>query len=300
MIDDLRRQQMDAVNRRQKRRQKHLIAALIGIFLVLAAALIFLFGDRRLQITRYRVETDKVSTDWKLVVMSDLHSWEFDKNNRTLIQTVTEEAPDAILMLGDMVNKEDKDISVIRYLCSELKNIAPVYYSMGNHEGVMMNGRMDSIAIDKILREDGVFVLYNETGTIEKNGDSIMLAGISTSEENYDKWSKGELGEFWNADNYKILLSHYPSLYYDKLKDADVDLALAGHYHGGLIRIPGMGGLFHPDDGFFPRYAGGQYELDNGTLIVTRGLGNHGIIPRINNRPELVTIEIHERKKGEE
>ena len=90
-------------------------------------------------------------------------------------------------------------------------------------------------------------------------------------------------------------MAHYPDLFTERLQSAKVDLGVAGHYHGGLIRIPGIGGLFHWDTGFFPAYAGGLYPWGEGNLIVTRGLGNHGLIPRINNKPELVVVDISPR-----
>lgn len=99
--------------------------------------------------------------------------------------------------------------------------------------------------------------------------------------------------------DFKILVSHHPDLYYKELADAEVDLALAAHYHGGQISIPGLGGLYHPNAGFFPRYAEEVHQLEHAELIVSRGLGNHGLIPRVNNKPELVVITVNGDGKKE-
>ena len=270
--------------------RRNLLLPLLFLLLLLLAFKVI--GNNCFEITVYRLDSDQIDEQVRMVLMSDLHSVEYGEGNCELIEAVREAAPDLILMAGDMVNQDDQDLHVIRHLCRELVKIAPVYYSMGNHEGTMTYGRQDSIAIDRFLEEDGVCVLYNQTTEFTKGNTTLQIAGISTSESNYDKWSKSKLEDFWQSDDYKILISHYPSLYYEKLYDADMDLAVAGHYHGGIIRIPGLGGLYHPKTGFFPKYDGGKYELAQGTLIVTRGIGNHGLIPRINNRPELVIIDV--------
>lgn len=288
MIEELKQTQAQVIRRKRRKNRIIIGIAIILVFVILVGVLA---DNRHIEVVRYDLESEKINGTFKIAAMSDLHSYEFGEKNRELIEMVEKEQPDIVVMVGDMVNKDDDNLAVVRNLCSKLNEIAPVYYSMGNHEGSMMNGRLDSISIDKILREDGIHVLYNEVEVIEEV--PITISGISTSEVNYDKWSKKAIEEFWESDNYKILLSHSPTLYYEKMKDADFDLAIAGHFHGGLIQLPVLGGLFHPDTGFFPKYAGGLYELTNGTLIVTRGLGNHGLVPRINNKPELVIVEIN-------
>ncbi len=146
-----------------------------------------------------------------------------------------------------------------------------------------------------ILEKEDVRFLINQTTEFQKKDTVIKIAGISNEAKGYDYWAKEKLAGFWEQEGYKLVLSHFPDLYYEKLKEAELDLALAGHYHGGMIRIPGVGGLFHPEEGFFPEYSGGLYALTKGTLIVSRGIGGHGWIPRVNNRPELVVIELTQK-----
>lgn len=294
MIEELREQQIAATQAKKKasrRRMRNIVLILLlaglGCFIGIQ-----LVGNRSFEITHYHLMSSKLEEPIKIAVLSDLHNREYGEKNCDLVEAIAQQEPDLIAMTGDMVNENDRDISVVRTLCRQLVEIAPVYYCLGNHEGTMMYARMDSVALNEILEEDGVHVLINQTETFTKGNTTICIAGLSTDETNYDKWSKAAMKSFWDFDGYKLLLSHYPSLYYEKLADANMDLALAGHYHGGIMQIPGKGGLYHPSEGFFPRYSGGEYPLTYGTLIVSRGMGGHGFAPRINNKPELVMIDV--------
>lgn len=299
IIEELRKQQMEAIRLKQaaarRKRRKRLLILLPCLLVLLLAAYVGLEiqANRHFEISRYFLESEKVNTSIKIAVLSDLHSMEYGAGNSELIEAIRAEQPDFIAMIGDMVNDDDTDFTVIRELCRALREIAPIYYTLGNHEGTLMYGRLDQVALDQMLTEDGVKMLINEVTEFQKGDTTIRIAGISNEAAGYEYWAKEKMEDFWGMDGYKLVLSHFPDLYDSLLKDATMDLALAGHYHGGLIRIPGLGGLYHPATGFFPQYSGGQYALTHATLIVSRGIGGHGTIPRINNRPELVIIEIH-------
>ncbi|MCI8567209.1 MAG: serine/threonine protein phosphatase [Lachnospiraceae bacterium] len=299
IIEELRKQQIEAVRLKRaaakRKRRKRLWILVPCLLLLLLAAYVGseILANRHFEITRYFLESEKVDTPVKIAVLSDLHSMEYGTKNSELIEAIRTEQPDFIAMIGDMVNDDDTDFTVIRELCRALREIAPVYYTLGNHEGTLMYSRLDQVALDEMLTEDGVKMLINEVTEFQKGNTTIRIAGISNEAAGYEYWAKDKMEAFWEMDGYKLVLSHFPDLYDSLLKDATMDLALAGHYHGGLIRLPGLGGIYHPATGFFPQHAGGQYSLTNGTLIVSRGIGGHGGIPRINNRPELVIIEIH-------
>lgn len=299
MIEELREQQIAATTRRRKaaRRRRRLITFFLLLVALAGFLIVQLLENRSFEITHYYLTSSKVKDPLRIAVMSDLHSREFGEKNRELAAAIAQQKPDLIAMAGDMVNQDDEDISVLRTLCRQLREIAPVYYCLGNHEGTMMYARTDSIALNDILKEDDVHVLINQKEEFTKGDTTICIAGLSTDENNYDKWSKGLMDSFWEFDGFKLLISHYPSLYYEKLKDAKFDLALAGHYHGGIVQIPGLGGLFHPAEGFFPMYCEGQHQLTYGTLIVSRGMGDHHFSLRIHNKPELIIIDI---EQGEE
>lgn len=298
VIEELHRQQIEAVREKKaaqkKRRRKRLLPGTVCLLFLalLVALLVHIQGNRQFEVTYYQLSSEKITTPVKFVVLSDLHSAEYGENNVELVEAIKKEKPDFIAMIGDMLNQEDGDANVIENLCRDLKEVAPIYYTLGNHEGTLMYGRLDSVALDEILARENVRLLINQTAEFQKGDTMIEIAGISNEAEGYDYWAKEKLAGFWEKENFKLVLSHFPDLYYEKLKDEKFDLALAGHYHGGMIRIPGMEGLFHLEEGFFPKYSGGEYALTNGTLIVSRGIGGHGWIPRVNNRPELVVIEL--------
>lgn len=293
MIEELRIKQIQKIKEKKKRTRKIIIFfIIILLFMIVSVIIISSSVDKNFGITRYILESGKIDGKIKIVALSDLHNKEYGENNINLIKAIDTEEPDMIVMLGDMVNQDEDNLSIIRYLCQELMKIAPVYYALGNHEGTMMTREENTIAIDQILQEEGVHVLCNRYELFHKNGLTICIGGITTNEKNYDDWSEEAMKEFFENDSYKILLSHFPSVYYERLKNEQFDLAFAGHYHGGMIRIPILGGVYHPETGFFPRYSGGCYKLTFGKLIVSRGLGNHGMIPRINNKPELLVVEV--------
>lgn len=293
MIEELRREQMNKIIKRKKAKRKKFFLSLGIIFCAFIGVLVWaIYDSKKLEVTYYELTSEKVNDTIRFAVLSDLHSREFGEKNQDLIKKISEESPDLIFMVGDMVNKDDENINVIQNLCDELLKIAPIYYSIGNHEGNMLYAREYPIPLVEILQEKGVSVLLNDYIKINIRDNSLCIAGIATSEEDYDLYSAEQIKGFWDCEEYKILLSHYPTLYYEKLKNAEMDLAIAGHFHGGIIRIPGLGGLYHPEDGIFPKYSGGQYELLNGTLIVSRGMGGDNIIPRINNKAELIIIEV--------
>lgn len=273
-----------------------LYAIVMALILPVTAVLWWACLNRmELTVTRYRIETEKLSADWKLALLSDLHNQEYGEGNSLLIQEIRKYAPDAILICGDMVNRNDPDVSVALELCRALVEIADVYYVYGNHEGVLQydpNGLQ--IPLDQYLTEQGVTLLYGGLYEIRHESDTIAFFAKSIHAEEYQESEKSQeqVARFLEQDGFKLAMSHFPDLFYDALADAEFDLAVAGHYHGGQIILPGIGGLYHGETGLFPQYYGGEYRLKHGTLILSRGLGNTAPIPRINNDPELVFIDV--------
>ncbi len=300
-VETLRRQQIELIQKRKKRRRRFYLFLIFAVALVLAFLYQAIAANRSFELSFYNCISEKLENPVRLVQLSDLHEWEFGPVNKELVKNIVDLSPDLILITGDMVNGTDNDITSVLEFCRSLVKIAPVYYQYGNHESMLMRQEDESkrIPVDALLKSEGVHFFYNDYVMMNVKGNHLAIAGISTNPENYEKWSEDMIEDFQEIQSYKILLTHYPALFYELLYDADIDLALSGHYHGGLIRLPGGSGLYHPDDGFFPRYSGGSYELGKGRLIVSRGLGNHGVIPRINNKPELVVIDLVPREREE-
>lgn len=253
--------------------------------------------SQQLETTFYHMYSPKIAggTTIRILVLSDLHNYEFGSHNQELVEQAEKLKPDIIVMAGDMVNKEEDRTDVAVNLGYHLSRIAPVYYGLGNHEGTMIY--VNGIALEQELENAGVEVLVNRWIEKEIRGTPIMIGGISGDVENYELYSKEFVNEFevQNKDAFKILITHFPDLYYEKLKDVKIDLGICGHFHGGQIQLPGAGGLYSVDYGLFPKYCNGMFQLENCTIAVSRGLGNSHSIPRINNRPELMVIDVNAR-----
>lgn len=263
---------------------------------VLAAGCWQLFSNE-LETTFFHLYSPKVAAgeNIRVVVLSDLHNREFGLENSELVERITALAPDLIAIAGDMVNADDGDLSIILTLCGKLVEIAPVYYSPGNHESNLMYEK-DS-PLESLLLEQGVRVLVNRAEELTIHRTSLLVGGLTTSTEGYEEYGAAFFEEYEKSSAFKLLIAHYPSLYYEHLANGRVDLGICGHYHGGQFRLPVVGGLYHGDTGLFPKYSGGMYPIAKGTIFVSRGMGGHNGLPRINNRPELAVIDINGRQE---
>lgn len=263
---------------------------------VLAAGCWQLFSNE-LETTFFHLYSPKVAAgeNIRVVVLSDLHNREFGPENSELVERITALAPDLIAIAGDMVNADDGDLSIILALCGKLVEIAPVYYSPGNHESNLMYEK-DS-PLESLLLEQGVRVLVNRAEELTIHRTSLLVGGLTTSTEGYEEYGAAFFEEYEKSSAFKLLIAHYPSLYYEHLANGRVDLGICGHYHGGQFRLPVVGGLYHGDTGLFPKYSGGMYPIAKGTIFVSRGMGGHNGLPRINNRPELAVIDINGRQE---
>lgn len=284
-----------AAARRGKRRWIRIICWLAAAAMVLILGGVQLLSNE-LEVNFYHVYSPKIvgAEGVRAVVLSDLHNREFGPGSRDLTRQIAALEPDLILIAGDMVNADDTNLDIILQLCGALVDIAPVYYSPGNHESNLMYEQ--GSPLESLLTELGVhyLVTWSEETVVGKT--PFLIGGLNTSPEGFSTYGAAFMDEYQESAAFKLLISHYPTLYYDVLADAAVDLAVCGHLHGGQVRLPLLGGLYHGDTGFFPAYSGGMYQLTRGTLFVSRGMGGHGRFPRINNRPELAVIDINGRQ----
>lgn len=288
-IYELRRKR----KRRRRRRCLTVLVILLAVILAAGIALWLLADNDTLETTFYQVTSDKIQEPVRAVLLTDLHNHEFGRANHELVAEIEELEPDVILMAGDMVNGDDPNITIVTDLCGKLLDVAPIYYVFGNNEGALeYSGGGPQVALDAELFKKGVTVLYSNAISTEINGNPFEIMGVTASPDDFESVAGDEIAAFEKKEGFKLLLTHFPALYYDCLADVDFDLGVAGHFHGGQVRLPDGRGLYHVDEGFFPRYCYGEFELTHGTLIVSRGLGGHGHLPRINNRPELVVIDI--------
>ena len=277
----------------KKHRGRGCLTALI-ILALIAAAAAFLIKDSRddLEISRYEVKSQKLPESFdgfKIVQLSDLHGAEFGEDGMGLVEKVEELEPDIIALTGDFVTDEG-DLAAVEKLAARLTELCPVYFVSGNHEF----GSGLAVKVRNILERAGVKYLSNEYLTISRGEDEILLGGVEDPLAYADMLSPDELAQKMNdaaPDAFKILLGHR-NYWMTEYPELPVDLIFCGHAHGGLIRIPGVGGLIGTDRRLFPDFDAGEYNNGRYTLIVSRGLGNSVPIPRVFNRPEIVCVEL--------
>ncbi len=284
------------IRKKRRRRFRGCFPVILLLLAVVLTAGIIIWkcsDDDTFETTFYRVSSAKIQEPVRLILLTDLHNNEFGRANRDLVKEIERLKPDIIVMAGDMVNGDDPNITIATDLCGKLLKTAPVYYIFGNNEGTLEYAEGGpQVALDAVLLEKGVTVLYNNSISTEIRGNPFEIAGVTAGTDDYEEVAGDAVSAFEKKDGFKLLLTHFPALYYDCLADVDFDLGVAGHFHGGQVRLPDGRGLYHVDEGFFPKYCYGEFSLTHGTLIVSRGLGGHGHLPRINNKPELVVIDI--------
>lgn len=246
-------------------------------------------------VREYTVESDKIDQSVTLVMLSDLHGCE----HPTLADQVAKIGPDLILMCGDMINHQHEtgeDILVTAAVVKELTDIAPVYYSYGNHE-LERIGLHESHAVDPII-EAGAILLERKYVDLEINGNSIRLGGLYTpitpeTSKPIESSSSSFFADFTATEAFTLLMEHRPAAVTDKIIHwgYEPDLILSGHLHGGHVILPIFGPVYGANAGWFPEYALGEYKFDKTTLIVSAGLStDRHIIPRINNPTEITKI----------
>lgn len=259
--------------------------------LAILVALALIALDERLILRTYTVASPKLTAEVRLAVVTDFHS---SDNADDVAAMVASCAPDAVLLVGDLFDDDtqnrptERTLSLMRQLSAQY----PCYYVSGNHEA--WTGEMD--ALYQQTEEAGVTVLRMSSGVLTVRGQRIALCGIPDPYEmvfsgapDTEEQLRQAMENVDSAD-FTVLLAHRPELL-AKYAQFPLDLVVSGHAHGGQVRIPGvLNGLYAPNQGWFPKLAGGAYTQDGTTLIVSRGLAVRTRLPRIFNRPEVVLV----------
>lgn len=289
------------------------IPMIIFLFILIAGGLLGLEIYRELhhfRVTHYTIESQKFkgfSRDLNLIFLSDLHNRVYGEKNEPLLQAIRNEKPDLILIGGDMlVGKEDASYDIALDFTSQLPQIAPVLYATGNHEQRMRENpkiyQASYADYRQQLKDRGVLFLENGSCRIEAGTVLLEISGVELPSASYKKLKKlpiraSDIAEYLHKDSvsvtedsvYRILLAHNPA-YMNAYKGWGADLILSGHLHGGVMRLPGIGGVITPQAFLFPKYSGEMTKEGEQTIIVSRGLGTHTINIRLFNQPEVVSI----------
>lgn len=271
------------------------ILIFLGIVLLLVGGVFAwnMYINQNFELTFYQMSTEKNINNLRVIELSDLHLHEYGENNDKLVEKISDLKPDIIAMAGDMTIEDVPDHSIVITLIERLVKIAPVYYSPGNHEYTDILYNKSSTLIKDIEKAGAVYV-DGKIVEVEAGGNKFLIGGVCKNADDVLKYKSSSemLGKFSKEENFKILLSHYPEIFISKMEAYPVDLALSGHAHGGQIRLPGTDGIYAPDQGFLPKYTSGMRTMSGSTVVISRGLGGSNWL-RINNRPELVIIDIN-------
>ena len=286
-----------------------IIVALVLILITVPCLISLAVSRYSVKVTYLNLQSDKIQNPFTLVQLTDLHGATFGEDNARLIAKIDEINPDAVLMTGDMID-EDGDVTVAVALVTKLAETYDVYFSLGNHEQDCITGnKTDPVGI---FEKAGAVVLEKEYADCEINENKVRIGGTSGYalgvkfwEDTYFKdadnyyYSDGFaeqrfMLDFENTDSYKILLLHRPeaSTLWNRDGWFDVDIVLSGHTHGGIVRFPFIGGLYAPEEGFFPKYEYGLYSVDGVITYISSGLSGAKGIPRFNNIPEIVSLTV--------
>ncbi len=266
------------------------IAALL---LALLLGLILPGFDDRLNVVHYAVDAGEITEPVRIALVTDLHSCAYGEGQRELIDAVDAESPDIILLGGDIFDHVLPDDNAEAFLAG-IAGRYPCWYVTGNHEQKSGKERFDRQM--EILDALGIERLGGQSLRFVADGQRFTLCGVDDPEAwgmDADEYQK-QVRSLAGTDGFSILLAHRPE-YIDLYAECGFDLVLSGHTHGGQWRIPGiLNGLFTTSQGLFPKYAGGEYQIGDTTLIISRGLARESVrVPRIYNRPELVIVELY-------
>lgn len=265
--------------------------------------------NKKLTVAEYTLYSEKLPVsfdDINIVMLSDLHNNIFGNQNEILINTIEKQNPDYILIGGDMiVGKEGAEYTDTLSLISKLAGNYPVYYAMGNHEQKLkMNNSTSEEFVNNYvnqLEKCGVCFLNNDSAVVERNGESLFLTGLEMDMHFYKKGARFPMPENYleqavgkKHKEYTILLAHNP-IYFKEYADWGADLVLSGHVHGGIIRLPILGGVLSTQLTLFPKYDYGKFKEKGSVMLLTSGLGMHTIKVRLFNPPEILVVHLKQQ-----
>lgn len=273
-----------------------MLIVLAAVFAVLAVWVVW--GNTAIELNTYTITASRLPKSfegYRIAHVSDLHNAQMGKNNEKLLAMLRDAAPDIIVITGDLIDSRNTKVDIALRFVEDAMRIAPCYYVPGNHEArVAEYGKLKAGMADA-----GVVILEDTSGEVRAAGETITLIGVSDPSFQTDylfgdaeSVMRKKLTELHaDGDAFTVLLSHRPELF-EVYVECGIDLAFTGHAHGGQFRLPFIGGVIAPNQGFFPRFDAGIYTSGNTHMLVSRGIGNSLFPFRINNRPEVILVEL--------
>lgn len=274
---------------------------LLTTFAVACFFVLFIYMNNKwLIVSEYEIQSERIPANFsglKIAHLSDLHDASFGKNQEAVIKKIENVNPDLIFFTGDIIDSNRFNLNKSLQMIDGLVHIAPVYYVTGNHE-IATNQVAE---ITQQLKAHGVNVLQNNYELLERDSETLVIGGIDDPLMRVSELQQESIivtsnieKTFHNLDNqsaYILLLSHRPE-FMDVYTEKEIDLVFSGHAHGGQIRLPFVGGLIAPGQGWFPSYTSGVYTSQQTNMVVSRGLGNSIIPIRMFNFPEIIVITL--------
>ena len=271
---------------RNTKKQKYIKLA-ITLSIVIVIILFCNFQNKHLETTHYTYAAEQLDADlegYRIVQISDLHNAKFGKNNQKLVGRIRECEPDMIVLTGDLVDSNHTNVDRAVQFVDEIVKICPVYYVTGNHEYWLEKSEYDEL-MDGLIGA-GVVILDDQVVEISMGDAKFRLVGLDDK-----SLADGTLEALLSDESIRNDQAEQKEETADN-EDTGVDLVLSGHAHGGQFRLPFVGGIVAPDQGFLPEYTAGEYYMDGTEMIVSRGLGNSVIPARLFNYPEIVCVEL--------
>lgn len=287
-----------------------LLKLLAVIGLVIAVFIVYqCIAQRLLQVVTMTVdvpgeESFSGELPGTIVVFSDLHNHRFGRDNERLVAAIEAQKPDMILIPGDLIVGRRRNFNVASKLLQKLNQFGiPMYLSLGNHESGTKEYYPE--LYEEFLTESACQNLHILDNQCEYWSDRVAICGLTLPFEVYGK--RGRRHRVTQEDmakitpapkdgDFRILLAHTP-YYFDTYAEYGANLVLSGHVHGGIVRLPFLGGVISPQMELFPEYDAGLYKKDGTVLALTRGLGSHFPPIRVGNRPELMVLHLERKNR---
>ncbi len=279
--------------------KKHLKLLTFTIVFISGLIIFSYFSNNSITVTNITINHDLITDEVTILHLSDIHGKMFGDDNTAIKNKVDKLDFDIVVITGDLIDRRREEninqtVSFVEYLASS----HPVYYVEGNHEHLLSDSKYQELSDGLSSIESNFYFLDSELADIEVNNNQIKILGVNHFYDSFTKEftpniSDQVLTEFQDSGSFNILLDHFPTNfdYYEK-QQIDFDLMLSGHAHGGQVRLPFIGGVLAPDQGFNPEYDVGHYINSSGEMVLSRGLGNSSFPLRVFNRPELVLVTL--------